>query len=85
MPSPALGTQVLWHSPNGYDVLGLVIQTHDTWTPAMTAVAENAGNGVTAPADGQAHLSLADPATQTVWTAGPFSEGTGGGQWSIPA
>jgi hypothetical protein len=83
MPSPALGTQVLWHSPNGYDILGLVIQTHDTWNAAMTTVAENAGNGVTAPADGQAHLVIFDAATQTVSTTGPYSEGTGSGQWSL--
>lgn len=82
MPVPALGTPVIWHSPNGYPIVGLVAATEDTWNQSATDTADRAGTGVVAPPPGQVHLLLADPAAQNVWTSGPFSEGTATGQWS---
>jgi hypothetical protein len=79
-----LGDTVILHS-SGYDLAGIVAATPSSWNEAMTDTAERSGTGNPAPTGDQVYVLVADPAAGGVWTTGPCSQGTGAGQWSLPA
>jgi hypothetical protein len=83
MAQPAIGTQVLYHLDENYDIFGIIVQNADTWTAAMTSAADRNGNGIVPPADGQVYVMVFDPAVQQSWMPGaPSTQGTDVGQWS---
>jgi hypothetical protein len=74
--TPGIGTVVVYHHPNGYNIPAVVTVTSDSWNAAL-----HTDSSVTQPAAGHVHLSYFT--AQGGISASDSTEGTGSGQFSL--